>query len=358
MMKWSMFYRPVEDAGMVTDIVFSEREEHGALRRQLAHGFSEKSMQNQEPLIRKYVDMLIDRLHEKGQGGLAPVNMADWYNFTTFDVIGDLAFGESFGCLEDSDYHPWVKAIFELGRVGVFFQAAAHYPMFQKLLMSLIPKSALERRQHHIDLNKAKLQKRMELGQDRPDLIEGLLQKKDDWNLDMEKLEANSALLIIGGSETTATLLSGVTYLLLMNQSALDRLTHEVRSAFSNEEDITLVSAGQLPYMLACLEEALRMYPPVPLGLPRVVPKGGATVAGHFVPEKVRYSLPITNHEVLMRKTVVAVHQWAMYHNDKHFRDPFSYHPERFLGDEQFASDNRDAFQPFHTGPRNCIGRK
>ncbi len=47
-----------------------------------------------------------------------------------------------------------------------------------------------------------------------------------------------------------------------------------------------------------------------------------------------------------------------MYHNDIHFRDPFSFCPERFLGDPRFASDNRDAFQPFHLGPRNCVGKK
>lgn len=56
-------------------------------------------------------------------------------------------------------------------------------------------------------------------------------------------------------------------------------------------------------------------------------------------------------------QTVVAVHQWAMYHNEDHFKDPFEYHPERWLGDPAFANDNKEAFQPFHVGPRNCIGR-
>jgi len=47
-----------------------------------------------------------------------------------------------------------------------------------------------------------------------------------------------------------------------------------------------------------------------------------------------------------------------MYHNEAHFKNPFSYCPDRFLGDPRFASDNRDALQPFHVGPRNCVGRK
>ena len=105
----------------------------------------------------------------------------------------------------------------------------------------------------------------------------------------MEKLQANCSLLIIGGSETTATLLSGVTYYLLTNPEAMRKLTAEIRSSFKSEDDIDFMSVSTLPYLLACLDEALRMYPPVPLGLPRVVPKGGATVSGHFVPEDVSF---------------------------------------------------------------------
>lgn len=105
-------------------------------------------------------------------------------------------------------------------------------------------------------------------------------------------------ILIIGGSETTATLLSGVTYYLLCNPSTLAKLTTEIRNAFQREDEITITSVGQLPYLLACLDEGLRVYPPVPIGLPRVVPKGGATIAGRFVPEDVSAaSPPLPIHE-------------------------------------------------------------
>lgn len=104
------------------------------------------------------------------------------------------------------------------------------------------------------------------------------------------KLKANSSILIIGGSETTATLLSGVTYFLLTNPIAMKKLTDEVRSAFKDESEIDFVSSSNLPYLLACLEEALRMYPPVPIGLPRVVPAGGATICDEFIPEGVSSS--------------------------------------------------------------------
>jgi cytochrome P450 len=94
-------------------------------------------------------------------------------------------------------------------------------------------------------------------------------------------------MLIIGGSETTATLLVGCTYFLTMNPDKLKKVTEEVRTRFKSEEEINFMTVNELTYMLACLNEALRLYSPVPIGLPRVTPKGGAQVCGHYVPEDV-----------------------------------------------------------------------
>src|SRR4051795_12215193 len=91
-------------------------------------------------------------------------------------------------------------------------------------------------------------------------------------------------VLIAAGSETTSTLLAGVTYLLLSNPDAMAKLKIEVRNAFSSADKITIASASRLPYMLACLNEALRMYPPVTGGIVREVAPGGTTIAGHVIP--------------------------------------------------------------------------
>lgn len=105
--------------------------------------------------------------------------------------------------------------------------------------------------------------------------------------LSLQQLEGNASIIIIAGSETTATLLSGATYLLLKNPAKMKELVNEVRTTFDKESDVNLTSVNKLTYMLACLDEALRLYPPVPTGLPRTVPEGGATVRGEFLPEKV-----------------------------------------------------------------------
>lgn len=101
-------------------------------------------------------------------------------------------------------------------------------------------------------------------------------------------------MLINAGSETTATALSAATYFLSQNPEPLAKLTAEVRSAFSSEQEIDLLSVQHLTYMLAVLDEAVRLYPPVPGAQPRVIAKGGCLILGQYVPESVSaISLPL-----------------------------------------------------------------
>ncbi|RYP09093.1 hypothetical protein DL765_008573 [Monosporascus sp. GIB2] len=335
--KYQPGYRPVES--MPKTIIHVDRGEHAFLRRQLAHGFSERSMLGQEPIIGAYVDKLIERLRENVVAGKNPLNMREWINWTTFDIIGDLALGSSFGCLEDSNYHAWVHV------VNGFIQQTNFLGTLRMIgarrLLNFLANYAggMSKRQEHTKYTEGRVKQRMHLDTERPDFIEGFLQKKEQVPFDT--LVANAGTLIIAGSETTATLLCGAVYLLATNPECLEKVTQEVRSSFRDDSEITLLSVGNLRYMLACLNETLRMYPPIAAGLPRQAPKGGGTVSGHFVPEG----------------TQVAVWQWAINHAPELWTDPKVFHPERFLGDPRFANDRLDAMQPFSTGPRNCVGK-
>ncbi len=102
--------------------------------------------------------------------------------------------------------------------------------------------------------------------------------------MSFEKLSENAFILVLAGSETTATTLSGATYLLLTHPEILEKLYHEVRSTFSSTEEITIASVGKLSYMLAVLNESLRLYPPVTSTLVRVVPPKGGQIAHRYVP--------------------------------------------------------------------------
>lgn len=175
-----------------------------------------------------------------------------------------------------------------------------------------------------------------------------------------DEMVSNASLLILAGSETTATLLSGTTYLLLKHPDVMAKLVMEIRTTFTSNEEIDLFSVSKLEYMLTVLDETMRFYPPVPTIPNRVTPRGGETVCGKYVAEGVS----LTNNcslNLLFRltwaQTSIAMQQYAASHLKSNFRRPDEFLPERWLGDTEFADDNRAVLQPFSVGPRNYIGR-
>jgi hypothetical protein len=83
------------------------------------------------------------------------------------------------------------------------------------------------------------------------------------------------------------TTLAGTTNYLLRYPETLEKLTREIRDAFKTEAKMNLTNLGKLLYLSAVIEEGLRIISPVPLGMPRVVPKGGDFVCGDWLPEDV-----------------------------------------------------------------------
>ena len=105
-----------------------------------------------------------------------------------------------------------------------------------------------------------------------------------------EEIISSTPILLLAGSETVATLLSGATYHLLQKPSILKRLQDEVRSAFHIEKDINLETVGdsaRFPYMEAVLTESLRLYPPSPGLSIRMTGSGGDVIDGNFIPPRV-----------------------------------------------------------------------
>jgi averantin hydroxylase len=274
-------YGQVTTVNGIPSMIGATRENHSRYRRLLSHAFSEKGLREQEPLIRKYVDLLIERLDQfAGEGAQ---NMVSWYNWTTFDLIGDLAFGEPFHCLENVYNHPWIAFVHGNIKAIPFVSLFRRYGLFS-LMQYLAPKKLLKARQENYEYTKDKVTTRVKLGKDRGDFLDKVLKFEYPKGMSTEELISTSSSLVLAGSETTATLLAGATYLLLQHPQVMEKLVAEIRSTFANDKDITIVSVGQLKYLSAVLEESLRFYPPVPSGLSRVVPEGGDTVLGKWIP--------------------------------------------------------------------------
>ncbi|KAI8167103.1 Cytochrome P450 monooxygenase 1 [Colletotrichum sp. SAR 10_70] len=246
MNKSKIFSETVEE--LPKSIINADREEHQRLRRALAHGFSDASMREQEGMIIKYIDKLSDRLKEFADDGTSPQNMAGWYNWTTFDVAGDLIFGQSFQCLERADYHPWVAFIFGAIRFGSVM-TSVKYIGLNFVVQALFKMGGMKAMSQVRENTDEMMQNRMSMTDDRNDLFEGLLKRRKEWNLSFDQLSANALILVLAGSETTATTLSGTTYLLLTHPEVYEKLKKEVRSAFKDSSEINIGSVSKLSYI-------------------------------------------------------------------------------------------------------------
>lgn len=101
------------------------------------------------------------------------------------------------------------------------------------------------------------------------------------------EIQENAEILIIAGSETTATTLCGATYLLTTNPRCLDKINEEIRCSFQNEEEINIVNTAKLKYTQAVLDETMRRYPPVAACTPRQTPPDGNIILGEHIPGNV-----------------------------------------------------------------------
>ena len=114
-----------------------------------------------------------------------------------------------------------------------------------------------------------------------------ILEQRDPDEVSDLQLAAHASDFVLAGSETTATAIGAMTYYLLRTPAVMAKLQQEIWEAFRSYDEICDKSTLGLPYLRAVILEGLRIYPPLPLGLPRIVPKGGDTVDGHFLPERV-----------------------------------------------------------------------
>ena len=282
---------PPKDSGKASSILNADDEDHARIRKAWSYGFSDKALKDQEPLITGHVDKLISRLRQQcdPQGRGVDLDFVKWYNFCVFDIIGDLAFGESFGCLDRQEYHSWIATIIHHFKAAVLMSACRYYPLLYKFLVWSVPKGSVQKQAQHFSMAKEKVQRRLSKEIEHPDFLSHLTKARA--GLTDSEIESTAGIIIIAGSNSLTTTLAGTTNYLLRFPEALVKVTQEIRSTYSNEKQMNLTNLGQLPYLNAVIEEGLRIIAPVPLGMPRVVPKGGDTVCGEWLPEGVSLSI-------------------------------------------------------------------
>ncbi|KAI1407946.1 cytochrome P450 [Hypoxylon sp. FL1857] len=333
--------QPGDHEAILTTI---QPEPHARIRKVLAPAFTSRALKAQETILQQYVNLLVERLRDHASRE-PMIAIGPWFHFTTFDIIGDLGYGESFKCLEDSRFHPWISMIFNSEKAALFIFAARFYPLIEMILMKCIPPSAKKVLHDHRQLIVDKVQRRLNFEQQRPDIMSYVLKENEDKRLSLDTINSTFLELTTAGSDTVATVLGGTMNCLVNNRDKLEILQREVRGL--EEGGLTLNALQDLEYLNAVLKEGLRLCPPVPWVLPRRVPDGGSTVCGTWLPAG----------------TPVSIQAFSMNRNPEYFHQASTFLPERWLPEAMkdplspFAKDRREAVQPFSVGPWSCLGQ-
>ncbi|KAL7798975.1 cytochrome P450 [Trichoderma afarasin] len=347
MEKSPIFLGAVGNVNGETGVSLALSKEHNRQRKALGYLFTNSALAKLENILKIHVQKLVSVL-EKAVSEKQAVNVSDWYTYLAFDIMGDLCFAEPFGCLDQASATEWSTSVINVFVAATWTQGIRRISgvgTWLERLMTwlLVPAKAASWRSIHLNNSCEKTASRLQdTNREHTDFMYHILNNESKSLLSKTEIQLNMALFISAGTDTTATALVGWTYYICTHPSVYKRLTAEIRNAFTANDDIKWDNVRKLTYLEATLNEALRLFPPSPASQQRVVPSGGATIAGYYVPAG----------------TTVAVPPWVSTHSPVNFRDPDTFKPERWLGeDAEFLDDHLNASLPFGTGPRVCIGK-
>ncbi|KAI0688704.1 cytochrome P450 [Cytidiella melzeri] len=334
-------YPPVRSLIMQRDPV-----EHLRRRKPWNRAFNMTALKEYQPRIAQRATQLVDRLaHQKG----TVVDLALWISWFAFDFMGDLAFGGGGTMLQRGDGDALWRTLKDGLAVTTLFE---QLPWLPYILKTIPPLQARASRMRALGINRAIT--RFEQGGQLKDVFYYLNNEDGAQKENPPKpvVISDGFLVLIAGSDTTATVLASLFWCLLTHPDVYKRLRDEVDTFYPPEEDSTSPRHhSQMVYLEAVINEALRLFPPVPSGSQRAPLVGGGdrAIGPYYIPEG----------------TSARMHTLSMHRDPRNFSYPESFWPERWLiadglakgGEEEGFVHNSTAFIPFSFGPANCVGK-
>ena len=299
--------------------LFSERNEnvHRAQRRLVSHIYSLSSMKKLEPYVDNAVTFFLTRLSKmEGQR----IDVGRWtrlfaygqqtlsycvMNLNSIDVIGEVTFSKRFGFMDEG------KDDGAFTMIDNILQCAnwvGHIPWFYYANVWLAPiignRLAVTQRQGKLlKVAQEEIQERKERGSDRHDMLEQLfdVQREKPDKLDDISVTSMASSNIFAGSDSTSVSISAFLYHVLRNPECKRKLIEEVDASakannISHGTVFDLEVINNMPYLQACMYEALRCHPAVGVSLGRVVPPAGLKIGEQYIPGGVSRSLRTRLH--------------------------------------------------------------
>jgi benzoate 4-monooxygenase len=349
-----------------------DKTKHGEKRKRLSAAFAIKHLVDWEFKVANTTQRLLTQFDSlctpaPMPGEVLPqaadltVDFNHWINLFTIEAINYLALSDTLGLLEKGT--DWTTAE-KLDGTKYEAQyrkaqntsawATSHfvwdYDNFRSLvwISKLVPKwrkiwQEASPWQDIIYHQASKRMQRHQNGEKLDDFFTALMYDKagQPYNLEWGEIVGEVCAIIDAGADTTAIALTQILELLIRHPQHLKTLREEVKTIMEPDQVVASYDAAKsLPFLKACLDEAMRIIPPTSAGLPRRTPPEGAEILGEWIPGNTSVSMPI----------------YTAHHDPTIFRDPEAFNPHRWL-DRDERKRMESYFIPFSTGGRGCIGR-
>lgn len=221
------------------------------------------------------------------------MDMSKWFNFYSFDVMGDLGFNTSFHMLDSGETHWAIKLLNEgMDPIG------AQLPTWFFRLLIAIPGAAGDFWKF-IKYCSDQLEARMQVQgkMENPDITHTLIDyynrsDKAAQKAQIPMLQGDSRLIIVAGSDTTASTLVHLFYHLATEKGLIERLREEVDSLTKGDDKIEHQKLQDAPLLNGAINETLRLHPPVPSGLFRKAPSEGVEIGDVYIPGNTKIQMP------------------------------------------------------------------
>lgn len=277
----------------------------------------------------------------------AEIEMHEMMVELTLAVVGNAIFYERFENFFDDDLGWWITEGLSTGMWLARFLLISEPPRWVNALIWKALHSGAPLPQPFGNLQHATkvvmsgvdaiLADRMAHPKDTPDLLNLMLQAVEDRTMTRERVRSEAAVLMLAGHETTATTMSFLWHLLSENHWARDRMLEEIDTVLGGRTP-TVADLANLPWTTACIDETMRLYPPV-----------------WMQPRTAIVDDVIDGHHIKAGTTVL-MPTFLIHRDPRWWPNPEAFDPARFMPGAD-ADRNRGAYFPFGGGPRICIGR-
>ena len=180
---------------------------------------------------------------------------------------------------------------------------------------------------------------RRKTGHQKGDLLDMLMESRYEDNgeaMPDNLLRDELMTVFLAGHETTATALTWTFYLLSKHPEVYRKLKKEVKEVVGVGE-LTFQHLHQLKYTKACLNESMRLFPPV-------------WVIGRKATED-----NMVGDYLIKKDTAIIMSPYIVHRHPDYWKNPEVFDPERWETEELKQMD-KFAYFPFAAGPRMCIG--